>query len=94
MAAPGRSDVNICQRLAGALARNRSLGIHPGIHEIAAPAGSALAWFAQRFTLDRHAVGVRNPATVRSQVRTVSTHSGAGAAPVRTGGSHTGSQPP
>lgn len=34
MAAPGRSDVNICQRLARSLARNRSVGTHPGIHEI------------------------------------------------------------
>lgn len=34
-------------------------GIHSGIHEIAAPAGSALAWFAQRFTHDFHAGSVR-----------------------------------
>ncbi len=34
MAAPGRSDVNICQRLARSLARNRSVGTHPGIHEM------------------------------------------------------------
>ena len=53
-----------------------------------------MEWFAERFTHDRHAVGVRNPATVRSQVRAAGTHPGAGAWPVRIGGSHSGSQPP
>lgn len=46
------------------------------------------AWFAQRFTHDPHAVGMRDPAEVRSQVRAAGTHSGADAGPVRTGGSH------
>lgn len=30
----GRSDVNICQRLPKSLARDRSAGIHPGIHHM------------------------------------------------------------
>lgn len=46
------------------------------------------AWFAQRFTHDPHAVGMRDHAEVRSQVRAAGTHSGADAGPVRTGGSH------
>lgn len=45
------------------------------------------AWFAQRLTHDRHAIGVRYPAAVRSQVRAAGTHFGADAGPVRSGGS-------
>lgn len=84
----GRSDVNICQRLAGPLARNRSPGIQAGIHGMGSSSRQYWAYYAQRFTHDRHAVGVRDSAEVRSQVRAAGTHSGAGAGPVRTGGSH------
>lgn len=52
------------------------------------------ACFTQRFTHDRHAVGVCDHAEVRSQVRAAGTHPGADTGPVRTGGSHLGSQPP
>lgn len=90
----GRSHVNICQRLSGSLARNRSPSIQPGIHEMSRSSGQCRACFAQRFTHDRHAVGVRDASEVRSQVRTAGTHSDAGAGPVRAGGSHLGSQPP
>lgn len=72
----GRSDVNICQHLDGALARNRSAGIHPGIHDMGSSSRQCRAWLAQRFTHDRHAVGVRDCAVVRSQVRAAGTHSG------------------
>lgn len=75
MAAQGGFDVNICQRLAGSLERNRSAGIHPGIHEMGSSCRRCRAWFAQRFTHDRHALRLRDPAVVRSQVRAAGTHS-------------------
>ena len=90
----GRSHVNICQRLSGSLARNRSPSIQPGIHEMSRSSGQCRACFAQRFTHDRHAVGVRDATGVRSQVRAAGTHSGAGAGRVRRGSLHIGSHPP
>jgi len=86
MAAPGRSDVNIVNVWPG-----RRRGTDQPVSTLVStswidPAGY-LARFAQSVTHDLHASAVRDPAVVRSQVRTAGTHSGVDTGSVRTGGS-------
>lgn len=85
MAAPGRFDVNVRQ--------GRRCGTDQQVSTLVSTIWAVPAGSAGLLRAALHALGVRDPAEVRRQVRTAGTHSGVRTEQVRTGGSHSGSQP-